>query len=83
MMLANAFEIARAELRRQSIAAGFGGRLDDVAVALAENGTTCVVFAFYANDYSPRVCIDLTEPQAATFDAAPVAQFFEASVTVN
>lgn len=83
MLLATTFEIARAELRRQSIAAGFGGRLDDVAVALTENGAKVVVFAHYTSDYSPRVCVDLTEPQAASFDAAAVIRFFEASVIVN
>ena len=40
------FEAAAFELCRQSIARGFGGRLDDVVIALCEDGRSVVVYAF-------------------------------------
>ena len=67
----------------RSRAAGFGGKLDDVAVALTEDGSACVVFTFYASDYSPHVCFDLTAPQVATFDPAAVARFFETRIVAH
>jgi hypothetical protein len=40
-------------------------------------------FTAYASDYSPHVCFDLTGPQAATFDPAAVARFFETRIVAH
>ena len=52
------FEIAAFELCRQSLARGFGGRLDDVVIALCEDHRSIVVYAFFSLD----------EPLIAGFD---------------
>ena len=44
------FEAAAFELQRQSIARGFGGRLDDLEVALCEDRRSVTVYAFYSLD---------------------------------
>jgi hypothetical protein len=64
-----------AELREQSFARGFGGRLEDFDVTLCEDGRTVSVWAFASldapltNSFEPKL-FDATQIYAALNDAA-------------
>ena len=74
-MTARTFELALFELQRQSIARGFGGRLDDVLFALCDDCMSVTIYAFYSLDDPLVAGFDLPlEVTEAEFDPEPYAE---------